>query len=80
MQSHFGFFSRDYVPSEISHRYLALNRPDIKKRLDFLIVKRNIKTFCLNDVQSEVDSASKVDALLKSFFEEYYPFKSSFEL
>jgi hypothetical protein len=79
MQYHYGFRNRLVVPSRISHRYLALWKPQIQKQLDNVRTTRAFKTFCINDVGVPPEREQAVNDAVRSFLEAYFPFKSAFE-
>ena len=80
MQYHYGFVQRKAYPANISHRYLALWKPNIAEQMNNLRKKRKFKTICVNDVGLTQDREDEVNERVRSFLENYYPKKSSFEL
>jgi hypothetical protein len=79
-QYHFGFQEGRAVPAKISNRYLALWKPNIGKQFDELLHKRDVKTFCINDVGVPADEIAKKTMIVNKFLKTYFPFKSSFEV
>lgn len=79
MQGNFGQITGDCVVSTISHKYIALWRNDLKKRLDDVINSRSAKTICLNDVGVTSDQKENVNYLVQKFLQSYLPVKSKFE-
>jgi hypothetical protein len=79
MQYHLGFPSGLYAPGTISHRYLALWKPQIGQQLLSVARMRAHKTLCINDVGLPDDRAGDVKGLVSEFLDEYFPFKSAFE-
>lgn len=79
MQGNFGQITGDCVASTISHKYIALWRNDLKKRLDDVVNTRSAKTICLNDVGVAPDQKENVNILVQNFLESYLPVKSKFE-
>lgn len=79
MQGNFGQITGDCVVGKISHKYIALWRNDLKKRLDDVINSRSAKTICLNDVGVDSDQKNNVNFLVQNFLQSYLPIKSKFE-
>lgn len=79
MQYHYGFASGRAVPSDISHRYLALWKPGIIGQLEATARSRLWKTICINDVGLADDRNREVSSAVGHFLRTYYPVRSSFE-
>src|SRR5690606_23837407 len=79
MQYHYGFASGRAVPSDISHRYLALWKPGIIGQLEATARSRLWKTICINDVGLADDRNREVSSAVGHFLLTYYPVRSSFE-
>src|SRR5690606_28394268 len=80
MQYHYGFASGRAVPSDITHRYLALWKPGIVDQLDATVRGRAWKTMCVNDVGLEAERTEEVDRAVAAFLSSYFPARSAFEL
>lgn len=79
MQYHYGYEERRAVPASISHRYLALWKPNIIEQLDAVGRRRSYKTFCINDVGLEPHRTAEVNEAVVAFLDAYFPQPSSFE-
>jgi hypothetical protein len=79
MQYHAGVQEGIAVPSNISHRYLALWKPSIDKQFQGVARTRKYKTFCINDVGVTAERQQLVDRLVNEFLLNYFPFRSQFE-
>jgi hypothetical protein len=79
MQYHYGFHRRMAIPGRISHRYIALWKPQISEQLENLSMSRRYKTFCINDVGLQDERTASVDGAIAAFLQSYFPTKSSFE-
>ena len=79
MQYHYGYEQRRAVPSSISHRYLALWKPNVVKQLEKVGQLRTYKTFCINDVGLQPDRTSEVNEAVIAFLDAYFPRASAFE-
>lgn len=79
MQYHYGFKQRMAFPDSLSHRYLALWKPEIAAQFNGVQKTRRYKTFCINDVGVTEDREETVNRLVEEFLESYFPGKSRFE-
>jgi hypothetical protein len=79
MQYHYGFQVRAAVRATISHRYLALWKPEIHNQLVNVLLRRRFKTFCINDVDLTEERTAEVNRAVVEFLEAYFPFASTFE-
>jgi len=66
------------VEGTMHYRYQDIGRANTARRLDEILRERP-QVFCLNDIATDPDQVPKVDALLQSFFAEYFPLRSPFE-
>jgi UDP-glucose 4-epimerase len=67
------------VPGELRYRYQDVTTPATGRLLDGLLRRREFDVFCLNDGDgAPADHASRA-ALLKEFFERYYPVPAPWE-
>lgn len=80
MQYNLGFVEGQAIPFDISNRYLALYKRNIKTQFNGVIKTREYKTICINDVGIEPDSLEKINELAHNFLENYYSIKSQFEI
>ena len=80
MQYHTGLHDKLVQLSKISHRYLALWKPTIDKQFEGVSKTRKYKTFCINDVGVQPEKSAYTDKLVHDFLNDYFPFKSSFEI
>jgi hypothetical protein len=79
LQPHYGFLTAQATEGEISHRYLALWKPNIDKQLTSVLTGMKYKTFCINDVGIPEDRLEAVGTLVRDFLQSYFPVPSSFE-
>jgi len=79
MQFNFGFIEGQAIPSDISNRYLALYKPNIKAQFNGVVKTRKYKTICINDVGLDTRNLQAVNELTTNFLESYYFVKSKFE-
>lgn len=80
MQYHYGFHKKMAIPSNISHRYLALWKESIVEQMSNVAASRRYKTFCINDVGLQPERTDEVNEAVISFLEGYFPTPSEFEL
>lgn len=80
MQYNLGFVEGQAIPVDISNRYLALYKRNIKTQFNGVIKTRKYKTICINDVGIEPDGLEKTNELTHKFLESYFPIKSEFEI
>ncbi|NLE78657.1 MAG: hypothetical protein GX610_03585 [Rhodococcus sp.] len=80
MQYHFGYQHRLAMRSSISHRYLALWKPSIRRQLATVEQRRAHKTFCINDVGLQPGRTADINQAVVEFLEAYFPQPSQFEL
>ena len=68
------------VPGTVSHHYVSLRSPNLKKTLANMAVSPNRDTFVLNDEGDHPDLGREAQVeLVRSFLETCFPIKSGFE-
>lgn len=78
--SHYAVMTGNAVTCAANHRYIPLFSPDLEKSLsEQMIVKKRKKYICLNDAAVPETKKDKVDAIVGSFLNSYYPIKCKFE-
>lgn len=76
--AHYYAYARDEaVPGNISFRYIDVGSPNLTEHLENLLVKRDVATFCLNDVGDYTEDVD--NGLISRFLQAYYPVPSPFE-
>lgn len=77
---HYARITGRAVKDEMPYLYADIGSRHFKSILMFIRLSGKYKTFCINDTgDCEYLAPQKIDYLLKFFFHELYPFKSSFE-
>jgi len=76
---HYAHLIGKAVLASIEHEYLALWTPSLALKLNKLLNTRQASNFCLNDAGVRGKYAAKIDRIVASFLEEYFPIKSPFE-
>lgn len=66
------------VEGTVHYRYQDIGRTNTARRLDEILRERP-QVFCLNDIATDPELLPEVDAVLKTFFAEYFPLPSPFE-
>lgn len=80
MQYHYGYAHKLAMPSNISHRYLALWKDTIIDQMQRVEERRSFKTFCINDVGLQAERTAEINEAVVQFLDRYYPTPSRFEL
>jgi hypothetical protein len=76
----YGFSIGLAVPSEMESVYISLDSPYVKSQFQKLLSSRNCQSFCINDTGVPSENEAMINRHLQTFLEEYFPFKSSFEV
>jgi hypothetical protein len=71
----YGLATNQVESGRIRYRYVDLDRPEFRRRLQGLLSYRYYETFCLNSVAGPFDLAAVIE-----FLEAYYPCPSDWEL
>lgn len=76
---YYAYFTGRAVPSEIEFAYLALDKPEIERRMGILLARRDRQAFCINDTVSDGRDMDRQSRMLKDFLSAYFPIPSPFE-
>ncbi|MCB5177997.1 stealth family protein [Streptomyces sp. SMC 277] len=76
---YYAYLTGRAVPSDISHAYLALDRPEIERRLGILLARRDRQAFCINDTVSDGRDVERQARMVRDFLDAYFPVPGPFE-
>ncbi|RSS80616.1 stealth conserved region 3 domain-containing protein, partial [Streptomyces sp. WAC06614] len=76
---YYAYLTGRAVPSEITHAYLALDRPEIERRLGILLARRDRQAFCINDTVSDGQDVERQARMVRDFLDAYFPVPGPFE-
>src|SRR5699024_5083595 len=78
---HFDAFARGKsVEGQIGYQFVDLSEDDLELRLVRVARRADLDVFCLNETSVPEESKEQVNQLVKRFFEDRFPIRSSFEL
>lgn len=78
---HFDAFARGMsVEGQIGYQFVDLSEPDLELRLLRVARRTDLDVFCLNETTVSESSKEQVGRLVKQFFDDRFPIRSSFEL
>ncbi|MFI9262947.1 stealth family protein [Streptomyces werraensis] len=78
LHHYFAYHSARATVGEIQYRYVDLSSDLAQRRLNLLLARRNMDTFCLNDTVDSTDPEAQ-RAMLKRFLDAYFPVPSPYE-
>jgi len=67
------------VPGEIAGRYVNIGDRWARVRMADLLAERSCAVFCLNETDASRVKEERVDRMVQSFLDDYFPFRSAFE-
>ncbi|MFG2999731.1 stealth conserved region 3 domain-containing protein [Streptomyces sp. NPDC048340] len=76
---YYAYFTGRAVPSDIEFAYLALDKPEIERRLGILLAHRDRQAFCINDTVDDGRDADRQSRMVRGFLDSYFPIPSPFE-
>lgn len=76
---YYAYFTGRAVPSDIDFAYLALDKPEIERRMGILLARRDRQAFCINDTVSDGRDMERQSKMLRNFLSAYFPIPSPFE-
>jgi hypothetical protein len=80
LHHYYAYLTGRAVPGEIRYDYFDLAHANTEARLGRLLTARDRDTFCLNDTVSEDGTdLGRETSLVRSFLQEYFPYRSPFE-
>lgn len=68
------------VEGKIRYDYFDLAKPESEERIRALKDRGDLHVFCINDTNVNPDMMVRNDLILREFFEDRFPFPSSFEI
>lgn len=80
LQHYWSYLTGRAVPGKIGYSYSDLAHPSTPMRLAYLLQRRSVQVFCLNDTDSESASLEEQHRMLSEFLPAYYPFRAPFEV
>jgi hypothetical protein len=80
LQQYYAYLTGRATPGDIRYLYTDLADPATPFKLAKLLRNRHLDAFCLNDTDSDPDTAQVQAELLADFLPAYLPFASPFEL
>lgn len=76
LHNYYGYATRRALPGTIQYDYFALDDPNLLRRLERLLARRNVATFCINDSPEAQESHL---FFLQDWFERYFPTPAPWE-
>ncbi|MDJ0380244.1 stealth family protein [Streptomyces sp. G-G2] len=76
---YYAYLTGRAVPSDIAFAYLALDRPEIERRMNILLARRDRQAFCINDTVSDGRDQERQARMLQDFLRAYFPIPGPFE-
>jgi len=80
LSQHFGLLTGEAHESRIESRYVALTAPSVESVLEGLLRTREAEAICVADHHDWAVPEARVNAVLREFFEAYYPVAAPWEL
>ncbi|HEU5128882.1 MAG TPA: stealth family protein [Glycomyces sp.] len=79
LHHHYALFTGKGVPGRYRLQYIDVTADTAAERLAELSEQREADTFCLNDVNTTPERANAIDAMVRGFLEDFFPFPSPYE-
>jgi hypothetical protein len=76
---HYAYLAGRAVEGRIRYLYADIAAPETARRLERLLERRDVDTFCLNDHDTSGVDPLEQQRMLHSFLSRYFPLRSSFE-
>ncbi|MFD7031324.1 stealth family protein [Streptomyces sp. NPDC059917] len=76
---YYAYLTGRAVPSDIAYAYLPLDRPEVERRLNILLARRDRQAFCVNDTVSDGRDQERQERMLQGFLRSYFPVPGPFE-
>ncbi|MET9696551.1 stealth family protein [Streptomyces sp. NPDC006529] len=76
---YYAYLTGRAVPSDIAFAYLPLDRPQIERRLNILLARRDRQAFCINDTVSDGHDQERQARMVQDFLRAYFPVPGPFE-
>lgn len=79
LHHYYGFHTGRSVPGSLRYGYIQLDDDAIHEKLDRVLRRRDLATFCINDSASSPREIEAQGRLISDFLESYFPVVSPFE-